>query len=439
MQKPHILLVEDDPIMGESLSERLALAGYLVSWCTSGRTALRELRARDFDALVCDVRLPDMDGRDLYRTLLESPQPPPPTLFITAYGTIEHAVELLKLGAVDYITKPLDLPSFMAKLRDACRGPGSPLPAHEELGISPGIRALTRKLPALARHPTTPVLISGESGVGKEVVARALHRQQPDPGPFVAVNCAAIPETLIEAELFGHERGAFTGASHARAGVFEQAYGGALFLDEIGDMPLAMQAKLLRVIQDRTITRIGAQTPTSVDLRLICATHRNLLALVENTQFREDLYYRVHVVHLHIPPLRERHEDILWLTERFLHDHAKRYPDEAKHLHDSARERLLAYPWPGNVRELKHTLERACIMVEGRLIRGSDIDLEHPTRAHGPGDGELRAYLDGQERERLVNTLEGHGWSMQGTAAALGISRKTLWQKMKKYGISKPL
>jgi two-component system, NtrC family, response regulator AtoC len=297
-----VCLIEDDAIMGEALVERLTLEGFEVDWQRTGRAGLAALRQTEAALAIIDVNLPDLSGIALFERLIASRIARPPTLFITGYGTIEDAVRLLKLGAADYLTKPLDPGALIDKLRalaathalphDARREAGE----NERLGISPVMCRLESELDRLARHPQTPVLISGESGVGKEVVARALHRRQCPQAPFVAVNCAALPETLIEAELFGHERGAFTGAERRRPGVFEQAGDGVLFLDEIGDMPLALQSRLLRVVQSRQLTRIGGVEPVAVAARLVCATHRDLAALVRAGHFREDLYYRVRVL-----------------------------------------------------------------------------------------------------------------------------------------------
>jgi DNA-binding NtrC family response regulator len=299
------------------------------------------------------------------------------------------------------------------------------------LGISAALRRIESELASIARHASTPVLIGGESGVGKEVVAQALHRIQCPTAPFVAVNCAALPEGLIEAELFGHEKGAYTGAERRRAGVFEQAGAGILFLDEIGDMPLALQSRLLRVVQSRQLTRIGGGEPIDAPARLVCATHQDLAALVRAGRFREDLYYRVRVLEIQIPPLRERPEDILWLAERFLAGHGRRYPGEAFSLDAEDRSRLLHYPWPGNVRELHHTLERACI-----LGRGERLALDLPLDV--PADARLKTQARAGERATIQAALAEHGYRMAETATSLGISRKTLWQKMKRYGMTRP-
>ncbi len=435
---PDICLIEDDPIMGESLRERLVLEGFTVDWCESGTHALERLRQRDYDAVVSDIRLPDIPGDELFRRMVSNPETRmPPTVFITGYGTIESAVALLKLGAVDYLTKPLDPRALVQKLRELCRERPPVADGREPLGLSPAMQRLVAMLPAVARHVETPVLITGESGSGKEVVAHRIHDLTDGDQPFVAVNCAAVPENLIEAELFGHEKGAFTGAGRSRRGLFEKADGGLLFMDEIGDMPLPMQAKLLRAIQERVITRVGADEPVSVRFRLVCATHQDLADLVRAGRFREDLYYRINVIQLLVPPLRERPEDILWLAERFVAKHADVYPAERKRLGNSAREALLTHRWPGNVRELKHAVERACIMAPGPMVEAPDLFPEGRTE-HGPCDVSLGATREANEREHILRMLESHGWRMAETANALGVSRKTLWQKMKRMDIQRP-
>lgn len=432
-----VCLIEDDPIIGEALVERLTLEEFDVDWHRTGRSGLAALRQANAGLAVIDVNLPDLSGIVLFERLIESRAPLPPTLFITGYGTIEDAVRLLKLGATDYLTKPLDPSALIDKLRVLAAMHAPPRPprqsagANERLGISPAMCRIESELDRVARHPQTPVLISGESGVGKEVVARALHGRQCPQAPFVAVNCAALPETLIEAELFGHERGAFTGAVRRRPGVFEQAGDGLIFLDEIGDMPLALQSRLLRVVQSRQLTRIGGVEPVAVAARLICATHRDLAALVRAGHFREDLYYRVRVLEIALPPLRERPEDILWLAERYLADHAARFPDERRQLGSADRQWLLNQPWPGNVRELQHTLERACIFGQGECLR---LEVEGGLVP----DADLKTQAQAGERAVILAALMERDYHMTETAVRLGISRKTLWQKMKRYGLSRP-
>ena len=313
--------------------------------------------------------------------------------------------------------------------------------ATTRLCPSPAMQRIAGVLPRIARQAPT-VMITGESGVGKEVLARDIHRldARRRKGPFVAVNCGGLTESLLESELFGHERGAFTGALRTKEGVFERAHGGTLFLDEIGEMPAAMQVKLLRTIQDRAITRVGGESSVAVDLRLICATHRDLRQLVQDGAFREDLYYRIHVISLHVPPLRERPEDILWFARRVLAEYAAKYPDDAKTLSVSAESQLLCHDWPGNLRELRHCIERACILTEGPCIESlaclevNEVPYVRALRHEGET---LAGYVSGRERERILEMLIANGWHIGQTAASLRISRKNLWEKMKKLDIQK--
>ena len=282
---PRLCLIEDDVIMGESLCDRFALEGLTFDWHRDGRSALRSIGRESYAAIISDVRLPDVDGEELLRTLLSRGVRLPPFLFITAYASVARAVEALKLGATDYITKPFDIEELIDKTRHLIATQDAPTTSSASepaLGVSPAMRRIEDLLPLLGTHPET-VLVTGESGVGKERVAQLLHGLQPTlgKGPFVAVNCASVSETLLESELFGHERGAFTGAARFRRGVFEQAEGGTLFLDEIGDMSPSMQGKLLRAVQERQITRLGGEHPIAVNLRLICATNKDLRGLVE--------------------------------------------------------------------------------------------------------------------------------------------------------------
>jgi DNA-binding NtrC family response regulator len=434
MTRPLLCLIEDDPIMGESLLDRFTLEGIPSHWFRSGKEAVAALERQDYTLVLSDIRLPDLDGVTLFREAIDRLRALPPWIFITGYGDIEQAVSLLKLGARDYITKPFDLDELLLKLRTLCAPCRREDPDVPLLGPSPAMTRISELLPRLAREARV-VLLTGESGVGKEVIAQTLHRLT-GRAPFVPVNCAAFTESLLEAELFGHEKGAFTGATRARRGVFEQAHGGTLFLDEIGDMPLAMQAKLLRVVQERQVVRVGGERPVAVDVLLVCATHRDLRRLVEQGAFREDLYYRINVVQLRIPPLRERREDILWLARRFLEDHAKSHGTPMKGLAGTAERVLLEHPWPGNVRELRHAIERACILSSGPLITAEDLLFESSTPQTQEALPPLEDYLRQCESDYLARVLREHDYQIGRTAAALGISRKTLWEKMKKLSLN---
>jgi DNA-binding NtrC family response regulator len=433
-----IALIEDDPIIGEALSERLDFEGFACDWYRDGKSARRGLGHRRYSVVVSDINLPDISGEHLFSDLLASGQTIAPFIFITGYGAIDQAVRLLKLGAQDYVTKPFNVGELIGKIRSMCEHQQPAANTDAQLGISTRMRQIECLLPRLAASRSA-VLISGESGAGKEEVARALHRAGDPDGktPFVAVNCGAIPENLIESELFGHERGAFTGADRERRGVFEQADGGSLFLDEIGEMPPSMQVKLLRAIQDRIVVRVGGSTPHKVDIRLICATHHDLKAMVEQGGFREDLYYRIHVIHLQVPPLRERQEDILWLAARFLDERASR--GEARCTLTADAERALTrYPWPGNVRELHHCLERASVLSVTPLLNaeslfgvGESIPAESDALRQP-----LSNHLQECERAYIRRALTDCGGRIADTAALLGISRKNLWEKMRKLEIA---
>jgi DNA-binding NtrC family response regulator len=431
-----VCLIEDDEVMGEALADRLILEGYHCTWFRAGAEASAALKTQHFSVVICDIHLPDGNGEELFTRLIKAGVTLPPFLFITGYGKIDAAVRLLKLGACDYLTKPVDIRALLATLQRLCRGQTPAAMTEYTLGISSAMRQIEAMLPQLAGSASS-VLLTGESGVGKEEVAHALHRHRDPEGrlPFVAVNCGALTESLMEAELFGYVKGAFTGASRDKKGVFELADGGTLFLDEIGEMSPLMQVKLLRAIQDRQIMRIGAEKPVSVAINLICATHQDLRKMVEAGRFREDLFYRIHVVHLHIPPLRERRDDILWLARRLLAmlSEGKSAPRE---LHPSAERMLLDHPWPGNVRELKHCLERACVLSSGALTAKALFgDLgSAPPRPH-EGGVTLSDYLTAREREYIEQVLSAHAGRIADTAAALGISRKNLWEKIKRLGI----
>jgi DNA-binding NtrC family response regulator len=434
-----VCLIEDDEILGEALTERFDVEGLTCEWHRLGASAIQALSHRHYGVVVSDIQLPDMTGEALFQTLRGKGIPLPPFLFITGYGAVDQAVRLLKLGAEDYLTKPFDIPVLLGKVRDLCaRTTPAGVPAVP-LGVSAEMKAIEAALPRLA-SATSTVLITGESGVGKEYVARALHRAGDAEGeqPFVPVNCGAIPETLIEAELFGHEKGAFTGALRTKRGLFEQAHGGTLFLDEIGDMPLPMQVKLLRAIQERCITRIGSEKAIPVSVRLVCATHRDLPRMVAEGEFREDLYYRINVLAVQVPPLRDRTDDILWHARAFLRDYASK-GNRRFDLAQRTEQAMLGYPWPGNIRELRNTLERACVFAPSPVLTPEFLFgdawrsvLRHPS---GRAEETLAAYIATCERQYIGRVLAENDGRIADSAAALGISRKTLWEKMRKLGL----
>lgn len=436
--KPHICLIEDDEILGESLLQRFSLEGFEVDlWRTAGE-AETALCSRRYHVVVSDIRLPDRSGAELFIDLSHRLHGLPPFLFLTGHGSIDRAVELLKAGAADYLTKPFDADLLVQKVRGLAEEYGM-LGGGDagQLGISPSMRRIAESLPRLARH-TSALLITGESGVGKEHVARQFHQLAfSDKAPFIAVNCAAIPESLLESELFGFDKGAFTGAGKTKRGYFEQADGGTLFLDEIGEMPLSMQAKLLRVLQDRAITRVGGEETIAVDFKLVCATHRDLKEMVEHGQFREDLYYRIHVIQVRIPPLRERQDDIRWFLRHYVENFNRANPQEVRRIDPCTEQVLSRYAWPGNIRELKHAVERACILSPGPLLDAEAFFGEGLEGGDGQGSlsPSLADYLLACEKNYLQIALEKHAGHMTHTAEALGISRKTLWEKMRRLGM----
>jgi DNA-binding NtrC family response regulator len=434
-----VCLVEDDALLGESLAERFRIEGLPFEWFREAGAAQLALERRRFGVVLCDLRLPDMSGAELFVALDAKTRPP--FIFMTGFGSIDEAVGLLKAGAADFITKPFDLDQLMERVQAFCAD--APVAGQQPaFGLSPQMRKIEALLERLAQS-IEPVLICGESGVGKEVVARRLHDASAGQrsGDWVAVNCGAIPEPLIEAELFGYVRGAFTGAARAHRGFVEQANGGTLFLDEIGDMPLQMQTRLLRALQERRITRIGAESSTPVDFRLVCATHRDLPAMVRAGQFREDLYYRINVITLPIPPLRERREDILWLADRMLQELRPGGRQRSAGLSLSAQQALFAHAWPGNARQLNHVLRRALALGAGPLIDAAELfdgERDTPPAVTPEQEGRsLNQHLEAAERTFIVTALQAHQGVVTEAATHLGISRKTLWEKMRRHGIDK--
>lgn len=434
--RPVICLVEDDPIMGESLCDRFQLEGLAFDWHQTAAGAMAAIGNHAYALVISDIRLPDLDGGEMYLQLRAAHRALPPFIFITGFGAIDRAVELLKAGAADYITKPFDLEQLIEKAK-ALIGTFAPAPAGMQLGVSQAMRKIEDMLPRLALHAGT-ILISGESGVGKEYVAQALDRlaRKSEQCPFIPVNCGAVTESLFEAELFGYEKGAFTGATRTKKGFFEQAHCGTLFLDEISELPPAMQVKLLRAIQERRIVRVGGETPIPLDIRLYCATNRDLKDMVELGQFREDLFYRINVIQLRIPPLRERKEDILWFARIFLDEFSAKHGGARRVLSLRAEQAFLEYPWPGNIRELRHAIERACIISADANLGPEAFFGEGLTPWTPPAaDGNLSAYLQECERKYIGQALVLNGGHIAHTAESLGISRKSLWEKMRKLGL----
>jgi DNA-binding NtrC family response regulator len=446
-----VALIEDDPLMGESLADRLQLEGFVCRWWRGGADAIDDAHAGPQvpDAIVCDIRLPDIEGPELMGRVPPQWQSRP-WIFITGYATNAQREALLARGAADFFSKPLDMDRLIRRLRTVHPESATPAEAPTFVGACPlGVSGEIRRLHAtVARLGANwdSVLITGESGAGKEELARCLHRESiGEAAPFVAVNAASLPESLIEAELFGYEKGAFTGATRTHRGKFEQAHGGTLFLDEIGDMPQALQARLLRVLQDRQVTRLGSEQALPVQVRLIFATHKRLNHEVRAARFREDLYYRINVVHLRVPPLRERPEDVPWLAQRFVDQWNRLHPGSRRQLGTEAEQALMRRAWPGNVRELRNAIERACLLAEHERIEASQLRDEEAPEEHEhvgqrPGDStqmpRLEEFLRRQEKEFIRQALQRHDFQIGVTADALGISRKSLWERMKRLEIN---
>ncbi|MDP3258577.1 sigma-54 dependent transcriptional regulator [Bosea sp. (in: a-proteobacteria)] len=435
LDRRSIGIIEDDPIMGESLVQRLALEGAEVTWWRTKAEAVTGLARRRHHAVICDLKLPDGAGEDIFLEAVKS-EGAPPFLFMTAFGEIDQAVRLMRCGAGDYVTKPFDMTSFLERLEtlvDPFEGDGQGV-----LGVSPAIRAVERTLLRLATV-SAPVLLTGETGSGKEVCARLLHASRGHgAGPFMAVNCAAIPAELMESELFGHEKGAFTGAQGRHAGYAERAGTGTLFLDEIGDLAPRLQAKLLRLLEDRTFTRVGGEQALPFKARIVCATNADLIAKVKAGSFREDLLYRINVVNVPLPPLRDRSDDIVWLIDRFFSEFEEQSGDRIHGMSALALEAALAHSWPGNVRELRNRVQRGLSLGDGPLLMPGDLfpDLA-PMMAVGMREG-LEGVRDEAERRYIVRVLAENGGAVQATAKVLGVSRTTLWEKMRRHGIPAP-
>ena len=438
-----ILVVEDDALMRSFLVEVLAAEGHRVESATDGTSGLARLGLDAWDLVITDLKMPGLDGLTLLkegRTI----RPETRWIVITAHGSVENAVEAMKAGATDYLLKPFKSPDELRLVvRRALREVESETRItllSEEIGkdFPPPdlifLGAAMEKLHAMAREvaPTTAsVLLSGASGTGKEVLARVIHAWSPRRDqPFVAVNCAALAESLLESELFGHERGAFTGAVAARKGRFELADGGTLFLDEVGEIAPSVQVKLLRVLQERVVERVGGARPVPVDVRVIAATNRDLKSLVAEGKFREDLYYRLNVFPLRLPSLAERADAVLPLADYFRSKFSARFGKRADHFSDAAQEDLRRYAWPGNIRELQNVVERAVILARGEIDSGH-LNLE-PGADCIPGGGQLKEV----EREAIERVLQETAGNRRKAAATLGISLRTLQYRLKEYGLS---
>ncbi len=451
--KKHLLLVEDEAPLREALAERLGEHGFEVEQAESGEQAIEKLAEFAFDIVITDLRLPGLDGTRVLEAALVR-YPDIVGIIVTGYGTVKDAVEAIKRGATDFVTKPFQFDELLHALNSALEKRGlkaenaylrSQLQERYKfeglIGRSPAMRALFQLLETVSVSAST-ILVTGETGTGKEVVARAIHHNSPRRAQrFVALNCGAIPETLLEAELFGHVRGAFTGAIGTRQGRLEQAHKGTLFMDEVGTMSPGMQMKLLRALQEREFERVGDNQTVKVDVRVIAATNSELARMVAEGLFREDLYYRLNVINVQLPPLRERREDIPVLVKHFLDRFA---PDAPMHVSQGAMRALMAYTWPGNVRQLENAVERAVALCTGRTeIDVSDLPPElyaPPAEAARPfvdfpEEGlDLPAYLAGIERDLISRSLERTRGNRNKAAELLRIKRTTLVEKLKRLG-----
>ena len=446
-----ILVVDDDSSMCETLAAGLRSYGFDVAWATSGTEALDRLdAANDVDCVVSDLNMQGMDGLELCERLAAS-RPDVPVVVITAFGSLDTAIGAIRAGAYDFITKPLELEALALALRRAVRHRSlseevrrlrrlveEPHEFRELVGTSPTMRRLRRFLDRIVDSDAS-VLVTGESGTGKEVVARVLHDRGPrKEGPFVAINCAAMPEALLESELFGHARGAFTDARSARTGLFVQADGGTLLLDEVGELPMSLQPKLLRALQERRVRPVGGEAEVPFDVRLIATTNRDLETAIEEGRFREDLYFRVNVINVKIPSLRARGGDVLLLAQHFLQAIAADAGKPVTGISPAAAERLARYTWPGNVRELQNCIERAVALARYNEIVVDDLpeNVRSYERSHvlvaGDDPSEL-APLEQVEQRYIARVMEAVGGNKTLAAQILGVGRKTLYRKLERY------
>jgi two-component system response regulator HydG len=447
-----VLVVDDDPAHRTMLRTLLTGWGYSISEADDGSTAIERVHEQAFDLVLMDIRMISVSGLEALEEI-KAFNPAIPVIIMTAYSSVETAVEALKSGAYDYLTKPLDFDELRLameramdhrQLREENRLLRESLGNHFDrqniIGRSPAMVKLLETVAQVAPSEAT-VLITGESGTGKEMIAGAIHFNSPrKDGPFVKLNCAAITETLLESELFGHEKGAFTGAHKRKEGRFRQAHGGSIFLDEISEMSLAMQVKLLRVLQEREITRVGGEEVINVDVRLIAATNKDLLQEIEDGRFREDLFYRLNVVTLNMPPLRERREDVPLLAKHFLEMFSEKNRKTIKGFTPQAMDQLVRYDWPGNVRELMNAAERGVVLASSEYLDEKDLPIvlrDEATVGEAPLEQAILGDLPLEEVEKasILKTLELTGGNKSEAARRLGITRRTLHKKLKKYGV----
>jgi len=444
---PVILVIDDEKNIREALKQALKMEGYVVITAEDGQEGLEKLQTFSPDAVILDLKMPKLSGMEFLRHV--RPQDIP-IIVLTGHGGIEEAIETMRLGAYDFMVKPPDLDKLTLVLTRALEEKkryerqqtleslvSERYRFENIIGVSPAFQAVLHQVRQVASTDAT-VLLTGESGTGKEVIANALHLNSPRrDGPLVKVHCAALPETLLESELFGYEKGAFTGAVSRKKGRFELADGGTLFLDEIGEISPMVQVKLLRVLQEQSFERLGSEETIKVNVRLIAATNKDLKAMVEKKTFREDLYYRLNVVHIHLPPLRERREDIPLLVNHFLRFYAERHHRTIETIHPKAMRLLESYPWPGNIRELQHTIEKLVIFARQPIIEENDLPPNITSqRTLQEIVLPIGISLEEAEKRLIFATLDATGGNKSRAARILGIGRKTLLRKLEGYGVS---
>jgi len=443
------LVVDDEANMVRTLAKILARKGHEVATARSGTEALERLRRAGFDVVITDLNMPEMDGMQLLREM-HARRPGPSVLVLTGHGTIQSAVEAMKLGATDYLIKPCQPDELILKVQQALekhqmqrqiRALQAELGKQRRFGAivgqSPAMQEIYAIIEAVSQNKSN-VLIWGENGTGKELVARAIHAKSPLAAkPFVAINCGALSETLLESQLFGHRKGAFTGAIEDHEGVFQAADGGTLFLDEISEIPLPLQVKFLRAIQEKEVTPLGSTRPVRVDVRIIAATNKNLEEAIQRGTFRADLYYRLNVVPIYLPPLRERREDIPLLVQHFIGEFSRAYGVEPKGVTPEAMERIMSYHWPGNIRELQNAIERAFALSRAPEIALESLPPAVRNQTAVAEESALPGPLPMEELERLniLAALRRSGGNKNQAARILGIDRQRLYRKIQKYGL----
>ncbi|MCE5333359.1 MAG: sigma-54 dependent transcriptional regulator [Desulfobacteraceae bacterium] len=445
-ENARVLVVDDEPMVCISLANWLKEENYFVKYVNDGQAAIETMKQEAWDIVLLDYKMPGMDGLDVLRHIKEI-APQTVVLMMTAYASIANSVQAMKEGAFDYVVKPLDVEELTLMLnkiveRQQLIAENLLLRKHlterhkyeNIIGKSPAMQKVFELIRTVADTSAT-LLVTGETGTGKEMVARAVHATSSRRyGPFIAVSCSALPETLLESELFGYEKGAFTGADRMRKGRFELAHGGTLFLDEIGDISMKTQVKLLRVLQERSFSRLGGTEEIDVDVRLITATNQNLVRLVEEGHFRSDLFYRLNVVNLHLPPLRERKDDIPLLAEHFMEKFNIEFNKKFNRIERKALEMMVGYYWPGNVRELENVIERAIVIDQGPEIKAKHLPFY---TCETPLTGDEPLALEDVEKEHIRKVLQQNQWNVSRAAKVLDIDRTTLHKKIQKFGIGK--